>query len=395
MKICFITKYPPIEGGVSSRAYWLIRGLGREGCKVFVVTNAYEVENEFRENLTGTDLKDYQPKNVKVYNTDPFIDPYFIPYFKPYTEKLASLAIDVIKNYDIQLIDSWYLLPYGIAGFLVKKILDKPQIIRHAGSDISRLFKSPYLSTLFLNVLKSAEKIITHFTLRKFFLKLGISKDKLFFTEGAHVDTTVFNPRVKPFDLSSWVRSEDIPIVTYIGKISIAKGVFELVKALSHIRKKDFRLLLVANGRKNEMEKLYNLIKKCRLENRTLILGFVPPWRIPSLIKASTCVVLPEHGFEIKHHSPITIREVMAVGSCLVLSEELYIKRPFKEATKDVDMIVIDPTNIRESSNKLEFLITHPEQASEIGKRGYEISRKNENFKEYVKKTLNLYRSLG
>jgi glycosyltransferase involved in cell wall biosynthesis len=113
MRICLISKYPPIEGGESAKAYWLAKALGERGHEVHVVTNTWEVESDYRELIETDDLNSaYQPKGVYVHNTDPFIEPAYIPYSRPYTEKIASLAIDIIKEYDLQLIDSWYILPY-------------------------------------------------------------------------------------------------------------------------------------------------------------------------------------------------------------------------------------------------------------------------------------------
>jgi len=156
---------------------------------------------------------------------------------------LASLAIEVMEKYDIGIIDSWYILPYGIAGLLVKNILKKPQILRRAGSDITRLFNSPYLNALFLNLFKQVEKIVTYPIVKQIFLELGIDETKLFLNK-ISVDTSAFDPHVKPFDLADYIGNETVPIITYIGKISESKGIFELVRALSRIRKENFRLLL-------------------------------------------------------------------------------------------------------------------------------------------------------
>jgi len=72
MKICTIGKYPPIEGGESSKLYWLAKALGEKGHEVHIVTNAWEVETKYREQITGDDLSGhYRPKNVYIHNTDP------------------------------------------------------------------------------------------------------------------------------------------------------------------------------------------------------------------------------------------------------------------------------------------------------------------------------------
>ena len=86
MKICMLSKYPPIEGGVSSKVYWLAKALGESGHKVHIVSNALEVENEYREVLDTNNPPYYSPKNVSVHNTDPAptikANPSHIPFSK-------------------------------------------------------------------------------------------------------------------------------------------------------------------------------------------------------------------------------------------------------------------------------------------------------------------------
>jgi len=38
-----IGKYPPIEGGVSAKVYWLAKALGERGYEVYIFTNAQEI----------------------------------------------------------------------------------------------------------------------------------------------------------------------------------------------------------------------------------------------------------------------------------------------------------------------------------------------------------------
>lgn len=394
MKICLIAKYPPIEGGESAKAYWLAKGLGERGCEVHVVTNAWEVENDYRENIEATDLDcNYQPRGVYVHNTDPFIEPSYIPYSKPYTEKIASLAIDIIKEYDLQLIDSWYILPYVISGFLAKTITSKPQVMRHAGSDMSRLLSSPYLGTLFTSIFKRVDKIITYPSSKERFLNLGVPEEKIFFNNKVSVDTGVFNPEVKPIDLSFHTDKNinGLPIITYIGKVGVSKGIYELVEAASNIND-DFMLLFVTKGK--SLDRFKKTIRKLGLEGRTLFIDFVPPWKIPCIIKRSTCVVVPERDFPVVQHTPILPREVMAVGKCVILSEELYNKRRATEIQDEQNMLVVNPKDIEQFKRTLEKVIKHPDYAEKIGQQARLVSEKIERFDEYIENTIHLYKEI-
>jgi len=391
MKICFICKYPPIEGGESSKAYWLAKALGERGHEIHIVTNAWEVECDYRENIESSDLVgNYQPKGVRVHNTDPFIEPAYIPYSKPYTEKIASLAIDIINEYDLQLIDSWYILPYVISGFLAKIITRKPQIMRHAGSDMSRLLSSPYLRTLFTSIFEKVDKIVTYPSMRERFLSLGISEERLFLNTKVSVDTKAFNPEAKPIDLSVYtnLNVDELPIITYIGKIGATKGIYELIEAASKI-KDNFLLLFVSKGK--GLDRFKEAIKKLGLHDKTLFINFVPPWRIPSIIKKSTCVVIPERDFPVAQHTPILPREVMAVGKCLILSDELYSKGRSPDIQDEENVIVVEPKNIEQFKGKLEKIIRQPDYAEEIGQKAYIVSKKLERFDEYIADIINLY----
>ncbi|MBI2472016.1 MAG: glycosyltransferase [Planctomycetes bacterium] len=393
LRICFISKYPPIEGGESAKAYWLAKALGEKGHEVHIVTNAWEVESSYREQIDAEDLSfNFQPKNVHVHNTDPFIEPAYIPYSKPYTEKIASLAIDIIKEYDLQLIDSWYILPYVISGFLAKTLTGKPQIMRHAGSDMSRLLSSPYLGTLFTSIFGKVDKIVTYPSMRERFLSLGIPEEKLFYNTKVSIDTKAFNPEVKPIDLSLYTnRNINLPIITYIGKTGITKGIYELAEASSKI-KDDFLLLFVSKGR--DLDKFKETIKKLGLQDKTLFIDFVPPWKIPSIIKRSTCVLIPERDFPVIQHTPILPREVMAVGKCMILSNELYAKRRSPDMQDEGNLITVDPKNIEEFKGKLEKVIKQPEYAERIGKAASVVSKKIERFDEYVEDIINLYKEI-
>lgn len=395
MRICMISKYPPIEGGVSARVYWLAKALGERGHEVHIVTNALEVEDDYKEQIDAKD-PEYSPKNVYVHSISPELNPWHIPFSKAYTERIASLAIEVIEKYDCQIIDSYYVLPYAISGFLAKSFTGRPQILRHAGSDIGKLFASSAYQTLFKEVFRKVDKIITIPHLKNMFLSLGVKESALAYDDHVSVDTKAFNPEIVPFPLSDFTGIEipDCPIITYIGKINYywqTKGLFELVQAVKNI-KVDFRLLFVSNGKGlNEFKKL---VKESGLENKSIFLDFVPPWKVPSIIKLSTCVLLPEREFPIQGHMPILPKEVMAVGKCLIMSNELFNKKCYGNLIDGENVLLIDPKNIKQFEAVIEKVIQHPDQAVRIGQNAYKMSLQMENFDEYVSHNVDLYTSL-
>ena len=398
-----ISKYPPIEGGVSSKTYWTAKALGERGHEVHIVTNALEVEEEYRE---GIDINDpnYTPKNVHVHNTDPSptikANPSHIPFSKMYCEKLASLAIEVIEENDIQVIDSWYLIPYCVSGYLAKSFTETPQIIRHAGSDLQRLYPSPYLKKLLKKVVRSADGIITNQSNVNFFTDLGVSPSRIHHTQPLYVDTTTFNPNVAPFNLEPYITNQKyyprIPIIAYIGKITHhfeTKGLPELLKACSNI-KEDFLLLFVANG--NELAEFKGLVENACLTRKACFLPFLAPWQIPLLMKTCTCIVSLENRFSpmLDYHVPTIPAEAMATGRCVLMSKELHGKEPYRKLKENKEVLIVDVENVNEIKGIVEKLIKDPDNANIVGSNACHAISRFAQIEKHVNQTVRIYKSL-
>ncbi len=401
MRICFVSKYPPIQGGTASATYWLVRMLGKKGHKIHVVTNSFEVEGAFREELNSNDCN-INPRNVFVHSTSPLstieANPSHIPFSRMYCEKLASLAIEVIEENDIQVIDSWYLVPYCVSGYLAKSFTDTPQIIRHAGSDLQRLYPSPYLKSLLKRVIRSADGIITNQSTINFFTDLGVSPSKIFPTQPIYVDPIAFNPDVAPFNLEPYITNQKyypgIPIIAYIGKITYhfeTKGLPELLKACSNI-KEDFLLLFVSNG--NKLAEFKALVEKANLLKKTCFLPFLPPWQIPSLLKTCTCIVALENSSSpiLNYHVPLVPAEAMATGRCVLMSKEIHEKEPYNKLENGRELLVADTSNVNEIKGSLEGLLKNPDVANDIGANAQKAISQNERNSSYVEEIDQIYK---
>ena len=401
MKICFFTKYPPIEGGVASQSYWLAKALGEQGMEVHIITDALE-EGLHREDINFEDVDDltnYQPLNVFVHSLDEIhsfslSDRRSLVTKQSSAWRLASFGIDIIKRHECDLINSHYLLPYGVAGYLAKIITGRPLILRHAGSDISAVSSYESFHLIFQEIFNKADCILTHKTRIAFFNRLKISREKLFFGFSHGIDSKYFNPQVPAMDLNKYGLKIDagLPIITYIGKIGRPKGIHELVEAASQI-KEDFLLLFVTGGPGLEQFKEYIKIFPS-LKNKHHFLGFIPPWKIPSVLKSSRCLTQLERDFPIEHHFPVQPMEALAVGTCLMVSEEIYEKyKNLEGIEKEKNVLAVNPKNTKELKNLLEKVIKNKKLAEDIGKEGAKIF-KPEVFSNSISATIELYASL-
>ncbi|MBU7013931.1 MAG: glycosyltransferase family 4 protein [Theionarchaea archaeon] len=389
MQVLFVSKYPPIEGFVSSYAYWLARGLGERGHQVFVATNAQEVDTKYREDVSLEDPS-LIPKGVTLRLTCEDKTLGCIPYFNPFTEKLASLALDCIDEHGISLIDSWYLMPYGIAGLMVSLLSGLPLVGRVAGTDGERMCRSPQFNRLALSFFEHCSQIVGNF---KAIPSITPEIQKKMIPHGIVLHPSFIEER-SPLDLSGYPQYvEGIPVITFIGKATSFKGFFPLVDALSQIPD-PFLFLVVSNG--PESFQFTEHVRNRNLEERTLFLPFQPPWKMPAVYRSSTVVACLEHGNLIQR-APIVPREAASCGRCTVISPEIHSKGHYRLLENGVHTVIADPDDPEGLRSAVHDLISHPEKADVIGQGGHDFFSRLDNPRNhstYIDGILDMYRRI-
>jgi glycosyltransferase involved in cell wall biosynthesis len=390
VNLCFVCKYPPIQGGVSTDTYWIARGLARRGHRVDVVTNAGEVEERYRIRLETGDASWYEPTfpdtggRVMVHLTQAFDrrSMSHIPVSNPFVSKLAALATDVVRRHDSEAIFAYYYEPYAVAGWLASRWTNRPLVVRHAGSDLDRLMGAPGLATTYKEILRSAEAVITRPALMPRFAGIGVRPERLVSGPAFSVPTEVFDPGTEPMDLGHLVPSgfdPAAPTIGIYGKIGRTKGAFDLVAALGRLAAEGLAFNLLALIGATQGGDLAGPLREAGLTGRTHVLPFLPHWRVPSFIRACTAVCFLERDFPVAIHGPMVPREVMACGTCLVLSREIADRQPYRDDLVSGENLVLvdDPRDHAGLAAALRTVIADPGRAA--ARPGHEdISRAQE-----------------
>ena len=400
MNICFVGKYPPIEGGVSRNTFWASFALAEAGFQVDVVTNATEVEPEFRILEDEALFPTLQPSGNGCLRRHDTIatSRNYIPWTSPFVSKLASLTADVVQAYDCDLIFAYYLEPYAVAAYLAAQWTGIPFGIRHAGSDVGRLFLSPQLKTTYTEVIRAADFIMASGGAYRPFLQLGVDLDRIYPIVPYQIPTDYFHPQAMPLDINQLldrVREKPInhqsdrivhqladkpfvpsrPTVGIYGKIGETKGSFDLLRALGQLKAQglSFNFLALTQGYQGPMRRFFQALREHDLEDVTWLLPFIPHWHIPQFIRACTAVCFLERGFAITAHTPAVPQEVLACGTCLVLSHEGADKQAQRsKLVHGQNVLLVDPQNSAQLLVALRCVIQNPAQAEAIGQKGYE-----------------------
>ena len=346
MKITFIGKYPPIQGGVSARAYWFTRALGERGIEMHVVTNADLVEDMYREKLDLSDpetKKLYVGENVHIHTLTEKA-PRHIPYSQGYVSRLTNLGLKVIGDHGSDLIFAHYLEPYGVVALFLKQQLGTPYITQHAGSDLYTMFQHKDYTYLLGRVMRQADGMFISARLKDFADELNIKQ-----LRAPHlvVNTDVFSPRGELFDFEKYgvtAPPAGVPVITSMGKANNFKGLEALLESLTHV-KQDFRFAFVSDGF-NKEELLRFVDQRESLKSKFLDIGFIPPWDVPALLRSTSIFSVLENNFPIPIHTPLQPYEAIATGTPMLLSGEMYDKIAGRfEGLEDSFAVVKNPDN--------------------------------------------------
>jgi glycosyltransferase involved in cell wall biosynthesis len=400
MRICFVGKYPPIQGGVSMRTYWYAHGLAVRGHDVHVVTNAKEVEPQFRMFMRDVDWRRcggaYGNGQVTVHWTDPVdASQSHIPMASPFVSKLATLAARVHSEQPLDVIYAHYMEPYGIAAHLAAEAVGVPYVVRMAGSDAGRLWHHPQLEMLYDHVLRSANVVILGREAAERARQRGVVPDHIA-TGGAFVvSEDMFTPEGPPLDLRG-LRAEvaedrvasdglwgdfagDRPYFGVYGKLGESKGSFELLAAIGELRKAglDVGLVALAHGAPAVERAFRNTAEQLGLTDSVLQVPYLPHWRVPEFLRGCLAVCCLEQDFAIRFHAPIIPREVLLSGTCLVGSTEVIGKLPSHERIPGgYGCVAIDDvTDVARLAGYLAAIASNPERAATVGQRGRAFAR--------------------
>ncbi|KXJ04334.1 hypothetical protein AC249_AIPGENE19890, partial [Exaiptasia diaphana] len=351
------------------------------------VTNAEEVEDEYRIHLSDGDAPWMEPTFeasggfVKVFHTERFSPAKMdhIPKSKAYVTKLASQAAQVVREYDCDLIFSFYYEPYGVAGYLASQWTGRPLAMKHAGSDLERMLKNPTMATTYKEVLKATDGVLTRPNLVIRFIGMGVKPENIYAAGGSGLRTDVFNREAEPLDLealvneSSWKPLADdappfdpsVPTIGIYGKPGVFKGSYDLVMALSQLREQGVEVNFVALSNGRRAEDFKELLRGKAIAPYAHLVPFIPNWRIPSFIRACTAVCFLERDFPIKIHTPQVATEILACGGCLILSEEIARKQPYRDEIENRKNLVLvkDPKEIDALAAAIRFVVEDPERA--------------------------------
>lgn len=372
MKICYFAPYPPAAGRDSFNSYCFARDLGSAGHDVFVISNCWELERKHRVILKEEELPRLEPERVKLFST---LSSERYDHMMPLglTDRLVDVALKAVDAHDADLLICANFFPFGVAGMYLKFSFNKPLILHNRERSYFRNVENPFFRRLLRETLKRADRIEIQEREWADFQKVGTPAAKISFTEDS-VNPDYFSPSSEPFDFSPYTDIDvgTLPVITFLDSPEPFKKLFSLVDLVAGIADRDF-ILCIQMDRETEMlhGHFRDFIRDRSLDRRIIFLPPQPPWRFPSLMNSSTCIIYPGNADEcylpgrtIPLHY---IEEALLCGKCTLIAESLFQRSGLSHLKAGEHTLLFESENSAQLREMLESLIGDPGLADTIG----------------------------
>lgn len=285
-----------------------------------------------------------------------------------YVISLFFNLVKIIKKYKINIIHAHSVIPTGLIGVIVAKIMGCPSFITAHGMDINNFDAKSIYGHLISFSLKHCDKAIAvSGDLAETMKSLGITKDKIVILRNA-VDTNRFKP-FKNMELRhKYGVKENELLILFVGYLDTFKGIFELVDAFYGINKenKNVKLMMVGTGlKKDEIKKK---ISQLGLKSYVMLIGTVPHAEIHSYYQMADVFVLPSHteGF------PLSVLEAMACKIPVLVTDVGGISEIIENG---LNGFVVVSNDEHELTNKLKIITKDKNLRNDFANKSYEIIR--------------------
>jgi glycosyltransferase involved in cell wall biosynthesis len=359
--ILLIGKYPPVQGGVAAKTYWLYEQLKVKGYNIRTVTT--EIENY-------SILEEHEDKDVHLVKLKKI--PWHIPYSELIYDRLLNICLEAVNEFTPDIIETNYLWPFCSVAANISNHLKKPLLIRHAGSDIAKFRSDPEFIEIIRNYLNRANKVVTNSTSNDFINELCKDKNRIELMQRYIPDPQVFNDKKinKKYD------------ILLAGKINFYwqhKGIDIL---LSLISAKKLKALFIIDG--NYMEDLNEKIKKENLDENIEIIKFVHPKEMPKFINQCESVWCWEDEGAIEDFSNLIWEACFCNVKCILNSD--------RRISLEMEYLKENFPALIEMYNKEEILKLQMEDFK--NNQGKGVSEMNNIYTSYVDQNIALYNSL-
>jgi glycosyltransferase involved in cell wall biosynthesis len=351
----------------TNRIYTYAKGFIENNVNTYVIC----FKNDYIVNGNGIEdrIHYFNPLNQSEKNSSFFIRNWFkvVKFFNT-----ASLIKRINKQYKISaiIVDTQVILTYMFSFYLAKRINAK--FIYENSEHPLRYYRKGLLRNIIGNLklqlqLKTFDGILLITQDLIDFYRSKLHDDKKLLLVPSTVDPSRFDKEKS--DLRSY------KYIGYFGSMKFGRDNIDLlVKAFSMIYQKHENIHLILGGMASEKETimLSDLIKSLKVESRVHTLGYLSREEIVQyIINAHILVLVRSNDPDTNASFPCKLTEYLTTGNPVI---SVKVGEITKYLFDSQNAFLVEPGNVNELSEKIDFVLNNYEYAKEVAKIGKNLT---------------------
>jgi glycosyltransferase involved in cell wall biosynthesis len=391
VKVCFISpEYLPLSGGTGAYVYYLSKELIKNGYSINIITGSDQAKDvKVNEKHSISFLKIPKTPIVKSFL---FAGSSFRKLNKIRDESKSDIihanlplvpSFAVPKNFGKTLITTVHSTWKGEA----EAIRSEPYRRLNPNEKFMVSFNW-FLRIFEERMLERTNKIIavSEFTKKELTTFYKIREDKIRVIHNG-VDTRKFYPTTEKRKAKEALgfNPNDINVLS-VGRLYARKGLFTLIESMPPVinRFKNVKYIISGKGQSNEMKKLVTYAEKLGVKNNLIFTGYFPDKKLPNLYQAADVFAFST----FYEHHPFAVLEALSTGLPVVTTKVGGIPETIEDGKNG---FICQPSNPRELSSRILYLLDHPAAASEMAFLARKTIEERFDWSLIVKKVLSVY----
>lgn len=184
----------------------------------------------------------------------------------------------------------------------------------------------------------------------------------------------------KKFDLPK--RTEEEPYFLYCGSLGYKDVIDFILESYNQLAASPYYLyLVVSGGSKVEREEFQKDISNLKFPEKVKVFSYIPYSQLVDLYLHAKGLLIPlRPNLADAARFPHKIGEYSASGNPIITTNYGEIKHYFED---EENALIADSYDIKQYTEKMQFVIDHPEKARQIGENGKTLGLQEFNYSDY------------
>ncbi len=390
-KVCFISpEYWPLTGGTGAYVYYLSNELLKNGYQIHVITGSNKTQDiQVNSQLNVSFLKIPKMPIVKSFMLAANSNRKLNSIHKTANIDITHPQLPLTPNFAV---------PPNFGKTLVCTVHStwKGEAEAIRGEPYSRLNANEkflvsfnwFLRFFEEGMLARARKIIavSHFTRWELTNYYKIPENKIRVIHNG-VATNKFKPAVnkRKAKMELGFNPDELAIVS-VGRLYARKGLFTLIESMPAVVKRfpNAKFIISGKGQSDEMYKLNAYAEKLDVKNNIIFTGYYPDTKLPKLYQAADIFAFST----FYEHHPFAVLEALSTGLPVVTTTVGGIPETIESGKNG---FLVEPFHPRAFSEKILYLLEHPDFAKEMGAQARKTIVENYDWRIVVKDAMKVY----